>query len=216
MFLDRQPLRCRLGHRARIPHISYSIHTMAPSLARFGCSAQIARIRRPTETVNLHGIVRICTSTVTMVPSKLWWCVRLGNSKSVSLHVVWQHLHPRMVEPRPFLNIEVKGHNGSITTTIPRSFRGQLTLHTDNGRVYLSPALAPHASSLSTVNGTHTYFVGQRPSNGKWHTGGSEDGDEVDGLIASSKNGSIRVSYDDEDVSTIRGPGVLSSLFKAM
>jgi hypothetical protein len=126
------------------------------------------------------------------------------------------HLHPRMVEPRPLLNIEVKSHNGSITTTIPRSFRGQLTLHSDNGRVLLSPALAPRASSLSTVNGTHTYFVGQRPSNGRWHTGGSEDGDEVDGLIASSKNGSIRVSYDDEDVSSIRGPGVLSSLFKAM
>jgi hypothetical protein len=91
-----------------------------------------------------------------------------------------------------------------------------LTLHTDNGGVYLSSTLAPRAASLSALsgrNGTHTYFVGERPSNGKWHTGESGDGDEVDGLIASSKNGSIKVSYDEEDE---KGPGVFSSLFKAM
>ncbi len=120
------------------------------------------------------------------------------------------------MEPRPYLNIEVRAHNGAITVTIPRSFRGQLTLRTDNGRVHLSPTLSPRAASLSALNGTHTYFVGERPSDGKWHTGESEDGDEVDGLIASSKNGSIRVSYDDEDVSCTKGPGVLSSIFKAM
>jgi hypothetical protein len=131
------------------------------------------------------------------------------------LFSVRQHLHPRTVEPRPFLNIAARAHNGAITVTIPRSFRGQMTLHTDNGRVHLSPTLAPRAASLSVLNGTHTYFVGERPSNGKWHTGESEDGDEVDGLNALSKNGSIRVSYDDEDVSC-KGPGVLSSLFKAM
>jgi hypothetical protein len=127
---------------------------------------------------------------------------------------VRQHIHPRTVEPRPFLNIEVRAHNGSITVTIPRSFRGQLTLHTDNGHVHLSPSLAPRAAWLSAVNATHTYFVGERPGCGKWHTGESEDGDEVDGLIASSKNGSIKVSYDEENVT--KGPGVLSSLFKAM
>jgi hypothetical protein len=82
--------------------------------------------------------------------------------------------------------------------------------------VHLSSTLAPRAASLSVLNGTHTYFVGERPSNGEWHTGESGDGDEVDGLIASSKNGSIKVSYDEEDVSCTKGPGVLSSLFKAM
>jgi hypothetical protein len=126
------------------------------------------------------------------------------------------HLHPRTVEPRPFLNVEVGAHNGAITVTIPRSFRGQMTLQTKNGWVKLSPMLAPRAASLSVLDGTHTYFVGERPSCGKWHTGESEDGDEVDGLIASSKNGSIRVSYDDENASYTKGPRVLSSLFKAM
>ena len=126
---------------------------------------------------------------------------------------VRQHLHPWTVEPRPLLDIGVMSSNGSITVKIPRSFRGQMTLHTDNGEVRLSPTLAPRAALLSNLTGTHTYFVGERPSNGKWHTGESEDGDAVDGLTASSKNGCVKVSYDEEDP---RGPGVLSSLFKAM
>jgi len=165
-----------------------------------------------------------------MAPSKLSWCVvwakkfkmhtvsiLIISDLSFIFHLVRQHLHPRTVEPRPILNIEARAHNGAITVTIPRPFRGQLTLHTDNGRVHLSPTLAPRAASLSALNGTHTYFVGERPSSGMWHTGESEGvGDKVDGLIASSKNGSIRVLYDDEDVSCTKGPGVLSSLFKAM
>ena len=102
--------------------------------------------------------------------------------------------------------------------TIPRTFRGQLTLHSDHGGVHLSSTLAPRAASLSSLNGTHTYFVGERPSSGKWHTGESEDGDEVDGLIASTKDGygSIKVSYDEEDVSYTKRSGFISSLFKAI
>ena len=51
-----------------------------------------------------------------------------------------------------------------------------------------------------------------------WHTGEGEDGEEVDGVIGSSKHGSVKVSYDDEieNTSCTKGPGVLSSLFKAI
>jgi hypothetical protein len=121
-----------------------------------------------------------------------------------------------MVEPRPFLSIDIRSHNGSIAVTIPRSFRGQLTLRTENGRVHLSSALAPCAATLSTLDGTHTIFVGERPSGGKWHTGTDKDGEEVDEVVGWSKNGSVKVSYDDEDVSFIKGSGMLGSFFKAM
>jgi hypothetical protein len=127
-----------------------------------------------------------------------------------------QHLHPSTVEPRPYLSIEVKSENGAIFLAIPRSFRGQMMLHTDNGRVTLSSALATRAATLSTLNGTNSYFVGERPSSGKWHTGTGEDGEEVDGVIGSSKNGSVKVSYDDEDVIGTKGSGVLNSLLKAI
>jgi len=126
------------------------------------------------------------------------------------------HLHPSTVEPRPYLSIEVKSENGAIFLAIPRSFRGQMMLHTDNGRVTLSSALATRAATLSTLNGTNSYFVGERPSSGKWHTGTGEDGEEVHGVIGSSKNGSVKVSYDDEDVIGTKGSGVLNSLLKAI
>jgi len=127
------------------------------------------------------------------------------------------HVHPSTVEPRPFLSVEVRAHNGGVTIAIPRSFRGQLTLHTDNGRVHLSSAVSARAATLSAHNGTHTYFVGERPSSGTWHTDAGDDGEEVDGVIGSSKNGSVKISYDDdEDWNSMKGPGVFSSLFKAM
>ena len=77
----------------------------------------------------------------------------------------------------------------------------------------LLPALAPRAAPLSALDGTHTYFVGKRPGSGMWHTGGSEGGGEVDGLVGSSNNGDLKISYGDEDASST---GVLSLPFKAM
>jgi len=136
----------------------------------------------------------------------------LSHNGSVKAFV---HVHASMAEPRPFFQIEARSHNGSVAISIPRSFRGQLTLQTHNGRVHLSSALAPHAAMLSGLNGAHTYFVGERPSNDKWRTGASGEGEEVDEAIGSSKNGAVKVSYDDEDAG-VRIPGVLSSLFRAM
>jgi hypothetical protein len=56
-----------------------------------------------------------------------------------------------MAKPRPFLQIEARGHNGSVMISMPRSFRGQLTLHTHNGQVMLSSALVPRATKLSVL-----------------------------------------------------------------
>jgi len=69
---------------------------------------------------------------------------------------------------------------------------------------------------LSGLNGSHTYFVGERPDGDKWRTGTSGEGEEVDEVISWSKNGSVKVSYDDEDMAGAKGPGVLGSLFRAM
>ncbi|KAF8268540.1 hypothetical protein EI94DRAFT_1727505 [Lactarius quietus] len=136
------------------------------------------------------------------------------------------HVHASMAEPRPFLQIEARSHNGSVAISIPRSFRGQLTLCTHNGRVHLSSALAPRAAKLSGLKKSYTYFVGERPSDDKWRTGASGEGEEVDEAIGWSKNGSVKVSYDDEAAggnvsyndgdAGVRTPGVLSSFFRAM
>jgi hypothetical protein len=123
--------------------------------------------------------------------------------------------------PRPFLTIEATAHNGSAMIALPRSFRGQITLRTHCGRLFLSPALASCASTLSTSDRTYSYFVGERPSSGMWHTDTGGDGDEVDEVIGSCHNGSITVSYNDEvrdDVSdnTRKESRIFSSLLKAM
>ena len=116
------------------------------------------------------------------------------------------HVHPATVEPRPFLNVDIKIHNGSVAIPIPRSFRVQLKLRTSDGTVHLSSALTPRAATLSALDRTHAYSVGERPGSGIWHTGESEDGDEVDGLIWSSNNGDVKISYDDENVSSTGSP----------
>ena len=135
-----------------------------------------------------------------------------------------------MPEPRTFLQIEARSHNGSVTISIPRSFRGQLTLHSHNGRVLLSSALAPRTAMLSVLNRSHTYFVGERPSDDKWSMGTSGEGEEVDEVIGWSQHRSVKISYDDEDGWSknrlakisfdnedggVRTPGVLGSLFRA-
>ena len=112
-----------------------------------------------------------------------------------------------------FLNIDVKVHNGSVAIAIPRCFHGQLKLRTGNATVCLTPALAPRAATVSALDGTHTYFVGERPGSGMWHTGESEGGGKVAGLIGSSNNGNAKISKDDEDSGST---GVLGSLFKTI
>ena len=67
---------------------------------------------------------------------------------------------------------------------------------------------------LSVLNRSHMYFVGERPSDNKWRTGMSGEGEEVDEVIGWSHNGDVKVSYDDEDITEVGTPGVLSSLFR--
>ncbi|KAI0053151.1 hypothetical protein FA95DRAFT_935105 [Auriscalpium vulgare] len=120
---------------------------------------------------------------------------------------------PASETPRVFLTINVHSRNGSTSLTIPRDFRGQLTAHTDNGRVSLSSELAARTATLSTAGGTHTYFVGQRPASNSWVTGdGKGPGDSVDDAALWTKNGSVSVRYADED----EGVSFWSSLLKPL
>ena len=50
------------------------------------------------------------------------------------------------------------------------------------------------------------YFVGERPSDNKWRTCMSGEGEEVDEVIGWSQIGDVKVSYDDEDIADVRTP----------
>ena len=69
---------------------------------------------------------------------------------------------------------------------------------------------------LSVLNRTHMYFVGERPSDNKWRTGTSGEGEEVDEVIGWTQNGDVKDSYDDEDIADVGITAVLGFLFRAM
>ncbi|KAK7061105.1 Rho-type GTPase activating protein Rga1 [Paramarasmius palmivorus] len=82
--------------------------------------------------------------------------------------------------------------NGSVHVRIPRSFRGTLYLSTLHGHVKLSEEVSAQASLLRDSDGTARYLIGPFEN--------AEAGDEVH---AESKNGSVRVMYDDETVESV-------------
>lgn len=107
---------------------------------------------------------------------------------------------PTPSSPRPLLSLHLKTRDGSVTLRIPRSFRGQLTLYTHDGRILLSPEVSARAAPLSGV-GKHTYFVGERPKANVWRTGDDgADGEEeqVDDAHCETHDGRVTVKYEDE------------------
>ncbi|KAI0040206.1 hypothetical protein FA95DRAFT_1577104, partial [Auriscalpium vulgare] len=119
----------------------------------------------------------------------------------VLLHIVFSHqlLNARFAlcarlqdTARALLTINVKSQNGATSLTLPRDFCGQLTTHTDNGRVSLSKELAARAAVLSTADGTHTYCLGQCPASHSWATGdGKSSGNSVNDATPHARSNSI-------------------------
>jgi hypothetical protein len=91
------------------------------------------------------------------------------------------------------LRITAYSRNGNVTLYLPRSFRGFLTLTSQNGSVVFSERVSPCVTTFSDVSGTQRCFVGDLST---W-----VDRDEVwegDELVASSHNGNVRLLFLDE------------------
>ena len=100
-------------------------------------------------------------------------------------------------------------HNGNINLRLPRSFRGPLTITTLHGSVRFSPDVAATVTTFSDVR-TKKCFLGDYST---WRDGEAWSGDEA---VIDSRNGSVRIQFDDEVVSEgPRGPffGMWSRLF---
>lgn len=84
--------------------------------------------------------------------------------------------------------------NGQVKVCIPRSFCGPVSATTENGTVKVSRAVAARQTPFNYINDTNKSFIGD--ASGYLEKGGKNwHGDE---LILESKNGSIKISYDDE------------------
>jgi len=96
-------------------------------------------------------------------------------------------------DARPF-SLEVECENsGTAIVTIPRTFRGPLTLRGDSVAVSLSYGLAPLTATFSDVDGVRKCFVGDCRElgfgDGEWH------GSAID---IKAKNGKIKLRFVDE------------------
>ncbi|KAI0295355.1 hypothetical protein B0F90DRAFT_1751074 [Multifurca ochricompacta] len=107
-------------------------------------------------------------------------------------------------EPRPSLDIDLRANYGDISLSLPRCFRGPVTIHTTHERVMFSPALEECTAQLSDVHGVRVYFVGDRPNTGKWRSGEEENyatdspEEPLDELSINGRHTNVRIIWDGE------------------
>jgi hypothetical protein len=125
---------------------------------------------------------------------------------------VYAKLHDVFLERelRPSLHIDLWTTFGDISLSLPRCFRGPMTILTSHERVAFSPGVEERMALLSDVKGVRVYFVGDRPRSGKWRGGNdAEDGGEdagaggppeepLDEVSVGGWHSSVRIRWDGE------------------
>ena len=100
---------------------------------------------------------------------------------------------------RPSLDVELRTDIGYVYLSLPRCFRGLITIHPsacreNREKITLSPGLEECAALLSDVKGSRVYFVGHRPR--AWM---SWRNDDVKGEAATAGEG----RFPDEPLDTV-------------
>jgi len=112
-------------------------------------------------------------------------------------------------ELRPSLGIDLRANHGDISLSLPRCFRGPITITSSHERIKFSDALEERVAPLSDIQGVRVYFVGDRPRSGQWrgddnegeeHASTSESTEEepLDELTVSGWHTSVRINWDGE------------------
>ena len=135
------------------------------------------------------------------------WVVQIFLKKKNAQHDVFSDDDES--EPRPSFDIELQATYGDVSLSLPRCFRGPITILSSHERITFSPALEERTAPLSDVHGVRVYFVGNRPCSGRWR-GGDEDEDEedagaggspeepLDELSVGGWHTSVRINWDGE------------------
>ncbi|KAK7445479.1 hypothetical protein VKT23_014896 [Stygiomarasmius scandens] len=101
----------------------------------------------------------------------------------------------------PRLALIASSKNGSVTVHIPRSFSGSIICR--GGRAKMSAPLMTQTTTFGNVGDTSRYYVGDYdPAHVEENIG--------DQLVMESKNGSLKIFYDDEEE-----PSLFSFLFRS-
>lgn len=102
-------------------------------------------------------------------------------------------------ERRLSLNIDLRANYGDVSLSLPRYFRGPITIRSSHERVAFSPALEERMAPISDVQGVRVYFVGNRPRSGRWR-GGVDDDDDNESEEDTSAGGSPEEPLDELSV----------------
>jgi len=98
---------------------------------------------------------------------------------------------------RPSLDIELRADYGDVFVTLPRCFRGPITIRTGDERIALSTGLAECTALLSDVPGVREYFLGERrpkESRGGGKLNGTPE-EPLDELVVRGKFTSVRINW---------------------
>jgi len=103
----------------------------------------------------------------------------------------------------PYLDMELRANYGDVHLSLPRCFRGPITIRTGDDRVAFSHAFQERTTLISDISDVRVYFVGDRPRGGKWGKGDDGDGGEtardlLDELSVSGRHTSVRIRWDGE------------------
>ena len=94
--------------------------------------------------------------------------------------------------------MKLRANFGDVYVSLPRCFRGLITIRTRDDRLAFSPALEERTALISDVSGVRVYFVGERPRSGKWGNGSSSvtKEDLLDELSVDGRFTSVRINWD--------------------
>src|SRR6266702_2452515 len=112
-------------------------------------------------------------------------------------------------EHRPSFDIDLRANYGDVSLSLPRCFRGPITIHSSHERIAFSSALEERTALLSDIQGVRMYFVGDRSNSGRRCASDDDDreGEEdaggypeesLDELSVGGWHTSVRIRWDGE------------------
>ncbi|KAH9027190.1 hypothetical protein EDB84DRAFT_1439917 [Lactarius hengduanensis] len=110
-------------------------------------------------------------------------------------------------ERRPSLDIELWANYGDVSLSLPRCFRGPITIRSPHERIAFSAVLERRVAPLSDAQGVRVYFVGDQPRSGRWRGGVGEEGgkdaggsleEPLDELSVGGRHTSVQINWDGE------------------
>jgi hypothetical protein len=109
--------------------------------------------------------------------------------------------------PRLPFYLNIYASNGSVNIHLPRSFHGLLVIKTWNGSAKFSTEASTELTTFSDINKTRRSFIGDFS---EWSDDEPWTGDEI---AVETRNGSVKVQFDNEVHDTAKSKGFFGRLF---